>query len=81
MYTEKGVRKRLNTNGIRISIAACRVNADKTQAEFAEDLNVDRTTIVNWESGKTRPSTATLHFLADLYKIPEENFLLPEYCT
>lgn len=66
---------------IKITLAAARVNAHMTQEDVRKVLNVSKQTVVNWESGKTRPSTATLHFLADLYKIPEENFLLTEHCT
>ena len=66
---------------IRITLAAARVNAHMTQDDARKALNVSKQTIINWETGKTKPSTATLHFLADLYKIPEECFLLPEHCT
>lgn len=66
---------------IRITLAAARVNAHMTQDDARKALNVSKQTIINWETGKTKPSTATLHFLADLYKIPEECFLLPDYYT
>lgn len=40
----------------KISMAAARVNANKTQAEVAEALHVGKQTIVSWESGKTSPT-------------------------
>jgi len=66
---------------LQISLAAARVNAKMTQEDVSKAANVSKQTVVNWESGKTKPSMATIHFLADLYKIPEDCFLLPEHCT
>ena len=66
---------------IKISLAAARVNAKMTQEDVRKALNVSKQTVVNWESGKAKPSTATLHFLADLYHIPEDCFLLPSQYT
>lgn len=66
---------------IQISLAAARVNAKMTQEDVRKAANVSKQTVINWEAGKTRPSMATLHFLAELYKIPVECFLLPDQCT
>ena len=62
---------------IRISIAACRVNANMTQAEFAEAIGVDRTTIVNWESGKTEPTATQLRRISELSGIPIDFIFVP----
>ena len=43
----------------KISIAAARVNAGKTQAQVAEALHVGKQTVVSWEKGKTSPTTST----------------------
>ena len=40
----------------RISMAAARVNAKKTQAEVAKALKVSKGTVVSWENGKTSPT-------------------------
>lgn len=40
----------------KISMAAARVNANKTQAEVAEALHVGKQTVVSWENGKTSPT-------------------------
>lgn len=36
---------------IKISLAAVRVNANKTQAELAEEMQVTRETVNKWEKG------------------------------
>ena len=40
----------------KISIAAARVDAKKTQAEVAKALHVSKQTIGSWETGKTSPT-------------------------
>ena len=40
----------------KISMAAARVNARKTQAEVAEALHVGKATVISWENGKTSPT-------------------------
>lgn len=61
---------------IKISLAAARVNAKMTQAEVARIMRVSKNTLIAWENGKHSPSAASLHMLSDIYKIPEDNFLL-----
>ena len=40
----------------KITIAAARVNARKTQQDVAKALHVSKQTVGNWETGKTSPS-------------------------
>lgn len=40
----------------KISMAAARVNAGKTQEEVAIALHVGKQTVVSWEKGKTSPT-------------------------
>ena len=53
-----------------ITLAAARVNAGFTQQEAAESVNVTKNTILNWENGRTMPTTDKAQALADLYQIP-----------
>ena len=41
-----------------------------TQAGLAERMNVSRTCIANWESGKRIPEVAAITYLAKLFKVP-----------
>lgn len=54
----------------KISLAAARVNARKTQEEVAETLGISKATIVSWESYKTTPSYENLQKLEHLYEYP-----------
>lgn len=62
--------------GLRISLAAARVNAGLTQSDVAKKLKVSNKTVGNWENGTTIPSAATIYALSNLYKIPEDNIFL-----
>lgn len=46
----------MDGDNFKITIAAARVNARKTQAQVAEALHVGKQTIVSWENGKTSPT-------------------------
>ena len=59
--------------GIKISMAAARINAGLTQKEVCKTLNISKTTIVNYEKGRTVPDIITGQKFADLYKIPIDN--------
>lgn len=61
-----------------ISLKAARVNAGLTQGEVAEKLNVDRTTIINWEKGKVSLKHEQLLSLCQLYNVPVGNIFLPK---
>lgn len=61
-----------------ISLKAARVNAGLTQGEVAEKLNVDRTTIINWEKGKVSLKHEQLLSLCQLYNVPVVNIFLPK---
>lgn len=67
----------MELNKIRIKIAACRVNADMNQLEFAEAIGVDRSTIANWEAGKTEPNANQLRKISELSGIPMDFIFVP----
>lgn len=64
-------------NTLQISLAAARVNAGLTQKEVAKEMKISKTTLVNWENGKSTPSFASLQALSHLYKMPTDNIFLP----
>lgn len=57
-------------NSIKISLAACRVNAKMSQAEWGEKLGVARSTVNNWESGISEPTLNQLRTISELSGIP-----------
>ena len=58
---------------IIISLASARVNAELTQKQVCEELNISKTTLVNYEKGRTTPDVETGKKLANLYGIPIDN--------
>ena len=54
----------------KISLAAVRVNAKKTQEEVADALGVSKGTVVNWENYKTTPSYEMVKRMEQLYNYP-----------
>ena len=60
-----------------IKIAACRVNADMNQQEFATAVGVDRSTIANWEAGKTEPNATQLRKISEISGIPMDFIFVP----
>lgn len=61
---------------LQISLKAARVNADYTQKEAAKLINVDVSTIVNWENGKTSPRATQLNELCRIYGVPVDYIFL-----
>ncbi len=66
---------------LQISLASARVNANMTQDDVAQEMQVSKRTIVNWESGKVLPSLATIEKLSRLYNIPINNIRLQNKST
>ncbi|MDE6477069.1 MAG: helix-turn-helix domain-containing protein [Mycoplasmoidaceae bacterium] len=61
----------------KISLKACRVNADLKQKELAEELGVCRATVVNWEKGETSPTSVQLQKISKITGIPIDFIILP----
>ena len=57
----------------RISLAAARVNANLTQKEAAEKLNVSNKTLNSWEAGKSMPKADMIPKICDLYGVGYDN--------
>ena len=52
-----------------------RINAGMTQQKVAEEINVSRQTISNWENGKSLPDVISLIKISDLYKVSLDDLL------
>ena len=61
----------------RISLEAVRVNAKKTQKEWAELLGVSNATIVSWEKGNTEPNLSQLRKMSELSGVPMDFIFVP----
>ena len=54
----------------KIKPEAARVNKGYTQAQAAQLIGVHRTTILNYEKGKTSPKIRVLEKMAEVYGVP-----------
>lgn len=61
----------------RISLEACRVNANLRQSDLALRLGVYKDTIRNWEQGKTSPNSIQLQKIREITGIPMQYIFLP----
>ena len=62
----------------KISLEAVRVNAKKTQKEWALLLGVSNATVVNWEKGNTEPSLSQLRKMSELSGVPMDFIFVPD---
>ena len=62
----------------RISLEAVRVNAKKTQKEWAELLGVSNTTVVSWEKGNTEANLSQLRKMSELSGVPMDFIFVPD---
>nr|DAU48323.1 MAG TPA: helix-turn-helix protein [Bacteriophage sp.] len=62
----------------KISLEAVRVNAKMTQKEWAAELGVSNTTVVNWEKGNTEPSLSQLREMSRLSGVPMDFIFVPD---
>ena len=61
----------------KISLKACRVNANLRQTDLAIELGVCKDTVKNWEMGKTSPTSAQLQRISEITGIPINFIFLP----
>jgi DNA-binding XRE family transcriptional regulator len=66
-------RKDVKRMGIKITLAAARVNAGLTQKEAAKALCVSNKTLGAWESGKSSPKAKYVVTLCELYGVQYDN--------
>lgn len=67
---------------MKLSLKAARVNVGLTQEDVAKVTKKSKSTIVNYEKGRTSPDIETGKVLAKLYKVSIEDLIfLPDDCT
>lgn len=66
---------------LKISMAAARVNAGKTQSDIAKEMRINKATVVNWEKGKVIPKPAQFAMYCMICKIPSDYVFLPNELT
>ena len=64
-----------------ISMAAARVDAGLTQTEVAKMMNVSKTTVGNWEKGKSIPTLSQFALFCRIVDRPERDIILPRAAT
>ena len=65
----------------KITMAAARVNAGLTQAELAEKMGVSRSSVLNWECGKSEMRPAYFYLFCKIVNMSEDDILLPKTST
>lgn len=61
---------------MKITLKAARINAGLTQKELAKKLGRSESTIVNWETGKTKISLIDFKKLCSILGAKEDNIFL-----
>lgn len=61
----------------KISLAAARVNAKKTQKDVAKEMKVSKNTINNWENGKVEMKPSQFKMYCEVVNAPEDAIILP----
>lgn len=60
----------------KVTLEACRINAKKTQVEWADLIGVSPSTVSNWEARKTEPTLTQLRKISELSGISMDNIFL-----
>ncbi len=65
----------------KITLAAARTNAGLTQQEIADKMGVSRSSVINWENGKSEMKTAYLIAFCQITGFGVNDILLPTKST
>lgn len=60
---------------MKVTLKAARINAGFTQSEAAQQLNVSKDSISNWERGKTYPDIPVLKRIEKLYGVDYKDII------
>jgi DNA-binding XRE family transcriptional regulator len=61
-----------------VSLEAARVNRGLTQEEASKELGISKTTLVNWEKGKSFPDIVNFKAMCNLYSVPMGLISVPD---
>lgn len=61
---------------LKITLEAARVNAGFSQEDVTKEVNISKTTLVNWEKGRTFPDVSKFEELCNLYGVKKDNIFL-----
>ncbi len=67
-----------DSDTLKISMRAARVNANLSQEAVCKELNISKTTLINWEKGKASPSISHFIKMCKLYNISQDYINLPD---
>jgi len=62
---------------LQITLTAARVNAGYSLDQTAKEMNRSKSTIINWEKGRTSMKIKEFEDLCNLYKISKDYIILP----
>ncbi len=60
---------------MKVTLKAARINAGFTQSEAAQQLNVSKDSVSNWERGKTYPDIPILKRIEKLYGVDYKDII------
>ena len=62
---------------MQITLKAARVNAGFSLEQVAERMQKNKSTIINWEKGRTSMKISEFEELCNLYRISKDYIILP----
>ena len=68
----------LDSDILKISMRAARVNANLSQEKVCRELKISKGTLINWERGKVSPPVSLFIKMCNLYNISQDHINLPE---
>ena len=66
---------------MRVTLKAARINAKLTQEDAADQLHITRSTLSNWEAGKTYPNARQIQELVSLYGVTYDELIFSPTIT
>lgn len=62
-------------DGIKITLAAARVNADLTLEQACKKLKVSKNTLIKWEKGLSCPTWDKVQLISEVYNFPSDHII------